>query len=132
VAFLFTDMISCGVWQDYPETDWGERAFVLLLERAWDTWPGCSKGSDQFREVIQHGEAYATWWSLSKDVPSDYVDPNQYQIGSEEALQKSLAYFEQVIQISPGTSLADYAAQVLSGLRERKVIDPYWFYCVYD
>jgi hypothetical protein len=73
------------VWKDYGQTDWGEWAFVLLLESGWDTSQVCRNGNDQVRPVIRHGEgflaarprsarrlevmflvaqAYETWWSV--------------------------------------------------------------------
>jgi hypothetical protein len=73
------------VWKEYGQTDWGEWAFVLLLESGWDTSLVCRNGNDQVRPVIFHGEeflaerprsahrlevmflvaqAYETWWSI--------------------------------------------------------------------
>lgn len=74
------------VWEDYSKTDWGEWAFVLLLENGWDTSGACRNGSDQVHPVIRQGEeflagrpdsprrievmflvaqAYESWWSIS-------------------------------------------------------------------
>lgn len=146
------------VWQNFPATDWGERAFVLLLDAGWDTSGTCSKGgADQFRQVISQGEtflqqhpnsenrafvthlvaqAYATWWTLSRTPASgmeDYVDPSTYVEGSEAARLKAIDDFEQVQQLAPGTPLAEYAQQVLPALREQQTTtDGYRFFCVYD
>lgn len=46
------------VWEHFSSTQWGERAFILLLDFGWDTSGMCAKGSDQFRQVIRHGEAF--------------------------------------------------------------------------
>jgi hypothetical protein len=43
------------IWGDYPETEWGERAFVLLLDSGWDTSVTCQEGGDRTREVIRQG-----------------------------------------------------------------------------
>jgi hypothetical protein len=145
------------VWQQFPTTEWGERAFVLLLDFGWDTSGMCTKGSDQFREVIHQGEsfleqhpsspyrdhvsylvarAYATWWSLSQQPTSamaDYVDPKLYQEGAEQARLKALQYFEQLETHSPEVPLGEYARQFLPVLRECKlIVDSYRFLCVYD
>jgi hypothetical protein len=101
------------LWEQFPATDSGERAFVLLLDFGWDTSSTCAKGADLFREVIlqgesflqQHsnspyrdyvvhlvGQAYSTYWSLSKQptpAMADYVDPKLYQEGSEQARLKA-------------------------------------------
>jgi hypothetical protein len=145
------------VWQNYPTTESGEAAFVLLLDSGWDTSGTCAKGSDEFRDVIlqgeafleQHpnspyralvthlvGQAYATWWSLSKepsDEMADYVDPKLYEQGSEQARLKAMEYFERVVKLSPGTPLSEYAQQILPTLRDRQAIgEGYRFFCVYD
>jgi hypothetical protein len=145
------------IWQGYPETDWGERAFVLILDRGWDTSATCEKGEDQTREVIRQGEAflqqrprspyrvavtllvaeaYASWWSLSSEATgsdmSAYVDPKLFQEGAEEARLKAIDYFEQVPQLAPRTKLSEFAQQVLPPLREKQVLDNYRFFCVYD
>jgi hypothetical protein len=145
------------IWQDYPATDWGERVFVLLLDRGWDTSNTCEKGEDQTREVIRQGEAflqhrpsspyrgavtllvaeaYASWWSLSNEPAgsdmSGYVDPKHFQEGAEEARIKAIGYFEEVLQLAPGTKLSEFAQQVLPPLRKKQVLDNYRFFCVYD
>jgi hypothetical protein len=145
------------VWQHYPATEWGERAFVLLLDWGWDTSGTCAKGADQFREVIRQGEsflqqhpnrpvrgfvallvgqAYATWWSLSNAPTTgmaDYVNPQLYKEGSEQARLKAIGYFEQVLQLSPGTPLGEYGRQILPTLRAQQLTeDRYRFFCVYD
>ena len=144
-------------WQEFPTTQCGERAFVLLLDSGWDTSGTCAKGADQFREVIRQGEsflqqrenspyrdyvvhllgqAYATWWSLAQpptSSSSDYVDPKQYQEGAEDARLKAIQYFEQNLQSSPASPVGEYANQILPVLREKKLlVDSYRFFCVYD
>ncbi|HEX4544353.1 MAG TPA: hypothetical protein VH114_14400 [Candidatus Acidoferrum sp.] len=145
------------IWRDYPETPWGQRAFVFILDHGWDTSATCEKGEDQTREVIRQGEAflqqrphspyrgavtllvaeaYASWWSLSNEPAvsdmSAYVDPNKFQEGAEEARIKAIGYFEQVLQLAPGTKLSEFAQQALPPLREQQVLDNYRFFCVYD
>lgn len=142
---------------EYSGTDWGERAFVLLLDSGLDTSGTCAKPGDPFRRVIAQGEpfleqhpnspyrgyvthlvgqGYAAWWSLSSDSPGplvDYVDPKQYKEGSEQARLKAIDYFEQVLQQSPETQLGEYAREVLPALRERQLTsDRTRFFCVYD
>ena len=137
----------------FPGTEWGERAFVLLLDFGWDPSGSCAQGTDQVREVIRQGEsflqqhpnrpyrefvihlvgqAYATWWSLSNDPTSataDYADPKLYQEGSEQARLKAIGSFEQILKLSPRTLLGEYARQILRALRQRQVtVDGYRFF----
>jgi hypothetical protein len=156
-VFIYPHDLLWRLWRDYPETEWGERAFVLLLNEGWDTSGTCQKGAEQFREVIQQGEsflkqrarspqrgmvtllvaeAYASWWSLSNERKgsgmSDYVDPKRYEEGAEEARIKAIAYFEEVLQLTPETGVSRFALEVLPPLRDKQVLDNYRFYCVYD
>jgi hypothetical protein len=157
-GFFYQHDLLWRVWREHPESDWGERAFLLLLDSGWDTSGMCANGSDQFREVIRQGQtflrerpsspyrglvthlvgqAYATWWSLSLPPGKgmeDYVDPKQYTEGSEQARLRAIEYFEQVPQIAKGTLLEQYALEVLPRLREQRRLgtDGYRFFCVYD
>jgi hypothetical protein len=155
--FYYQRDLLWRVWQQYPETDWGERAFVVLLGLGWDSSRTCAIGSEQFREVIRQGEsflqqrptsphraavlflvgqAYATWWSLSNepaDSPmADYVDPKRYNEGAEQARLKAISYFEQVVQLAPDTKFAEYAHQIVPALRNQQIQNTYKFFCVYD
>jgi hypothetical protein len=145
------------IWQEYPETEWGERVFVLLLDSGWDGSATCAKGEDRTREVIRQGEsflaqrpnsaqraavtllvaeAYASWWSLGNEPAgsdmSAYVDRKQFEGGAEAARIKAIGYFEEVVQLAPGTSLSGFALEVLPPLRETQILDNYRFFCVYD
>src|SRR5260370_11556430 len=57
-VFVYPQDLLWRIWKEYPETEWGERAFVLLLDRGWDTSGICEKGEDQTREVIHQGESF--------------------------------------------------------------------------
>ena len=145
------------IWQEYPETEWGERVFVLLLDSGWDGSATCAKGEDRTREVIRQGEsflrqrpnspqravvtllvaeAYASWWSLGNEPAasdmSAYVDRKQFEEGAEAARIKAIGYFEEVAQLAPGTGLSSYALEVVPPLREKQILDNYRFFCVYD
>lgn len=156
-GFYYQRDLLWRVWQQYPETDWGERAFVVLLGLGWDTSRTCAKGSEQFREMIRQGEsflqqrptsphraavlflvgqAYATWWSLSNETAdspmADYIDPKRYNEGAEPSRLKAISYFEQVVQLAPETKFAEYARQILPALREQQIQTTYKFVCIYD
>ncbi len=154
-VFIYPHDLLWRLWRDYPSTDWGERAFVILLEYGWDTSGTCMKGADQFREVIRQGEsflaqhpastyrpqvtflvaqAYEAWWSLSRvaDGQDDYIDPKPYRQGADDARVKAIALYERVVQMTPQTRLGDYARQSIPLLQERQDTDQHKFFCVYD
>jgi hypothetical protein len=146
------------VWTDYGQTDWGERAFLVLQSHGWDMAPACEGGSDQFRAVIQQGlpfleqhpkspyqldvqltvaQAYETWWSLSQaqattgDDDSESVDSQKYQQGAEEARQKAITFYERLLQIAPQSDHATYARRVLPRLKLAIDTGQRRFYCFY-
>ena len=74
------------IWTGYGQSEWGERAFLVLQGHGWDMGDYCDAGAEQFRAVIQQGlpfleqhpkspyqldvrlavaQAYETWWSIS-------------------------------------------------------------------
>ncbi|HEX2713157.1 MAG TPA: hypothetical protein VHM88_13240 [Candidatus Acidoferrales bacterium] len=151
--WTFTGNLLREVWTDYAQSDWGERAFVLLLSQGWDTGVDCEAGSDQFRAVIQQGrkfleqhpkspyrldvqlavaQAYETLWSLSQ-APTEEgysdVEPAKYQKGANAARQKSIMYYEQILQAAPQSDQAAYARRELPRLRLSVDTGQRRFYC---
>lgn len=142
------------VWQDYGSTDWGELAFVTLINMGWDTTVCCGKGSDRFREVIRRGEeflterpqarhrldvlfalaqAYETWWSLSKaHVQDGYVDRFRYLDGADSAHHKALRYYGRILQLAPGGYEADYARLRVPRLKLGIDTNQRRFFCICD
>jgi hypothetical protein len=151
----YTGNLLSRVWTDFPDNDWGERAFVLLLSHGWDTGVDCAAGSDQFRKVIQQGlqfrekhpkspylldvqlavaQAYETWWSLSQAVAtgSEYeevVEAQKYQDGAEAARQKAIASYGQLLQADPQNDRAAYARRILPRLKLGIDTGQRRFYC---
>ncbi len=141
------------VWTDYGQTDWGERAFVLLQDQGWDTSGQCAAGTNQFRQVIQQGlpflekhakspyqldvqlsvaQAYETWWSLSQARTvheGSEVDPQKYQDGAEAARRQSIARYEQLLQTAPQSDHAAYAPRELPRLKLGIDTGQRRFYC---
>ena len=142
------------MWRDYKNTDWGDAAFLLLERTGWDTSGTCESGSDQFRQVIAHGEeflgghpssasrlevllavgqAYETWWSLSRAGPNnDYVQPENYREGAESARQKAITIYEGVIALAPVSIEAALAKRELPRLKLSLDTVQRRYFCVYD
>ena len=155
----YTGSLLKRIWTDYGQSDWGERAFLVLQSHGWDMAPECEGGSDQFRAVIQYGlpfleqhpkspyqldvqltvaQAYETWWSLSQapaptgEEYSENVVAQQYQEGAEAARQKAIGYYEQLLQIAPQSDHAAYARRVLPRLKLGIDTGQRRFYCFYE
>jgi hypothetical protein len=145
------------VWTDFPQTEWGEHAFVLLLSQGFDTGAECAAGTDQFRTVIPQGllflekhpnspyrldvqlavaQAYETLWSLSQapartESEDEYstVEPAKYQEGAGAARQKAIAVYETLLQTSPHSDAAAYARRQLPRLKLGADTGQRRFYC---
>ena len=142
------------VWRDHKNTEWGDAAFLLLERTGWDTSGTCEPGSDQFRQVIAHGEefiathpsgaprlevllavgqAYETWWSLSRAGPNnDYVQPKNYREGAATARQKAITLYERVIGLGPVSLEAALARRELPRLKLNLDTVQRRYFCVYD
>jgi hypothetical protein len=140
------------VWRDYPNTALGGEAFLLLAWMGWDGGGTCAAGSDQFREVIAHGDkfladhptsphrldvtltegmAYETWWSLSRaKAGDDYVEAAKYRDGAEAAKRKAISIYKQIAK--PDGPEAAYARRRLPRLKLGIDTAQRAFYCIYD
>ncbi len=151
--WTYTGSLLQRVWTDYGQTDWGERAFVLLQDQGWDTGRQCAAGADQFRQVIQQSllflekhskspyqldvqlalaQAYETWWSLSQArtvQEGSEVDPQKYQEGAEAARKQSITRYEQLLQTAPQSDHAAYARRELPRLMLSIDTGQRRFYC---
>jgi hypothetical protein len=111
-------------WKEFPETEWGQRAF-LMLQRLSCSAPnsGC-QGPNCFREVIRKGDmflrqypesrfrmeqtyhlalAYETWWSLSQAQKGDPTAEGAFvdKTSGEAARKRSIELYEELISIAP-------------------------------
>ena len=153
-AWAYQHDLLRQVWRDYKNIEWGDAAFLLLERMGWDTSGMCEAGSDQFREVIAHGEefldnhptgphrlevilavgqSYETWWSLSRAGPNtDYVEPEKYRQGAEAARGKAIKIYEQVAALEPASLEAASARRELPRLRLSLDTVQRRYFCVYD
>ena len=123
-VFANTHNLLRRVSEEFPDTVWGEQAFVILMGFGWDTSLRCSdSGKAYFEEVITRGEAFLadrlrsshrreitwnlaqaceTWWSLSQaSLQDSYVRPENFEPGADEARTKAIRYYGELL--SDGT-----------------------------
>jgi hypothetical protein len=142
------------VWQDDSNSPPGQEAFVMLLNKGWDTTGYCGGGAEQFRKVIEHGEkfletypesprrsavefalaqAYETWWSLSQASKADeYGQSDRYQAGADVAREKALSFYSHVLKLAPGSAEAAYARRELPRLKLSIDTNQRRYFCIYD
>jgi len=120
-----------------PGTQWGADALVALLrsgsvlsedERVplfkvvieWLSEPGWQALKDTRLTRIE-GEAYETWWSLSKASPDEPmlvdagVSPSNFVAGAEEARLKAIADYERVLLKENDPALRRRTEELKSG-----------------
>jgi hypothetical protein len=112
-------------WAEFPETPWGQRAF-LMLQRLSCSLPqfGC-EGLDCFRAVIKQGEqflsdfpetpfrheqtyflaiAYETWWGLSQAAEDDPTAEGalvESEESADRARRQAISLYEELWRIAP-------------------------------
>jgi hypothetical protein len=149
------------VWRDFPDTQAGRLAFVELQQRGWfiAANPGCPTNPDLFHDVIEHGEAFLrqypaspykkevlftlavaneSWWSIAHaslkdywvaDIPYPRHDSNKQQ--AEAARARAIAYYEQILQLAPGSPEAASAKRRLPRLKLGLDTGQRRFFCSY-
>jgi hypothetical protein len=153
-AYEYQHDLLWWLWRTAPASVWGRHAFALLLAKGWDTSGTCQEGTDQFRRVIEQGEAflaghphgwpalqttlalaqaYETWWSLSRaPANDDYAYAPNYQEGADAAREKAVAYYQQVVRLAPNSPAAAYARLRLPPLQAEQDTPQRRYFCIYD
>jgi hypothetical protein len=159
--WIYSGDLLRKVQQEYPSTEEGGDAALLLLVNGWGTGPCCGNGSDQFRAVIQHGEellasrpqgphraeilfvlaqAYETWWSLSQGQPgssnpdesSGDPAPGPYREGAAAAREKAIAYYGEIMGNAAQSVEANCSRKPLQSLKDDQDTRQRRFYCYCD
>jgi hypothetical protein len=113
------------VSERYANSRWGDRALLEQLN-------SCDEDENRFRSVIDEAthflaarpasryrldvmfalaQAFETWWSLSQAVDDQFVKPEDYQSGADEARRKAIAWYEKVVDLVPGSDMAFEASR---------------------
>jgi hypothetical protein len=139
-------------WKEFPDTPWGQRAF-LMLQRLSCLIPsyGC-EGPNCFLKVIADGEkflrdypetqvrtrqlyqlglAHETWWSLSNAEPGDLTTEGaKVPKGSgERARLRAIELYEEVIRSAPESTEARAAQRSLPRLKLKLSTGERTFFC---
>ncbi len=141
-------------WKEFPETAWGQRAF-LMLQRLSCSFNTGFPGQEQFKGVISKGEqflkkypdtplrkeqlyhlalAYETWWSLSQAAPGDPTAEGARvdKASAERARMKAIALYEELFRLAPTSPEARAGQIVLPRLKLRFATGQRTFFCFED
>ncbi len=156
-GWSYQDNLLWRLWREYPTSEEGEDAFVLLLRQGWDKSPCCKTGASSFRTVIQQGEeflsnrpqtvhrrnvlflvaqAYETWWSLSlvpeQDREEGDPSPAAYREGASAARERAVAYYGEIVEAAPKTIEGNCSRTPLNLVKENQDTHQRRFYCYCD
>ena len=159
-GWLYGHNLLWRIWREYPASEEGEEALVLLLRQGWDKSPCCNTGgrhADAFYKVIEHGEeflsdrpksghrqevlflvaqAYETWWSLSlvpeQDREEGDPSPAAYREGAAAAREKAIAFYGEIVGMVPDSLEASCSRKPLELLKENEDTHQRRFYCYCD
>ncbi len=129
-------------WKEFPETPWGQRAFLMLQQLSCYVPDFGCQGPNCFLAVIRQGEeflrarphtqfrkeqlyhlalAYETWWSLSHVRPGDSTANVLGLIipkgSAGTARQRAIELYQEIVQLAPNSPEAQSAAQRLPALK---------------
>ena len=155
--WFYENNLLWRLWREYPNSEEGEDAFVLLLRQGWDKGPCCKTGVDSFHTVIEQGEeflssrpktahrlevlflvaqAYETWWSLSlvpeRDPEEGDPSPAAYRAGASAAREKAIAYYGEIAATAPDGVEAHCSRTPLALMKDNQDTQQRRFYCYCD
>jgi hypothetical protein len=139
-------------WTEYPDTLWGQRAFLMLQRLGCTDSPFRCPGPNCFISVIRQGEeflnenpdspvrseqiyhlalAYDTWWSLGQAESGDItaMGARVTRASAERARLRAIDLYEQLLRIAPGTSKARAAQIALPRLKLKLDTGERTFFC---
>jgi hypothetical protein len=140
-------------WTRHPETQWGQRAFLMLQNLSCGTPKvfGCD-GPNCFLSVIEQGEsflsrfpdtalrheqiwhlaqAYETWWSLALAPPGDItaVGAKVSKSSAERARRRAIQLYEELLRAARRSPHARAAETALPRLKLRLDTAARTFFC---
>jgi hypothetical protein len=149
------------VWREFPATEAGDKAFLELQRRGWntDSREGCPTHPDLFREVIARGEAflaarpaarfrkevmftvavaYESWWSIGHAPADDptvsappYPRRESNARDADRARERAIEYYREVARLAPESPEAASARRRLPRLILRLDTGQRNFFCSY-
>ena len=142
-------------WKEFPETPWGQRAYLEIQSLACSLPDSGCQGPNCFRAVIERGEkflreypetpvrkeqiyhlarAYETWWSLSQAEPADPTAEGARidKASAERAREKAIDLYEELTRIAPESPEARAGQLILPRLKLRLGTGERAFFCFTD
>ena len=152
---IYNHVFLKKIIDEIPTGYWGEEASLDWTLMGTDEFGYCSNGPKElFQSVITRGgdfmnkypkshlrkevlgvlaQAHETGWSLSMASPNDeYVRAKAYQADAPDHLQKSIAYYERVLQEYPHSPEGALYRDKLKRLRLGLDTNSRKFFCIYD
>jgi hypothetical protein len=157
-SFIYNESVLKDLSIRYPDTYWGQFAFLNLLEMGFDTSGICRNGSDQWSTVLESGldflakhpdsviapdirfylgKAAETLYNLGimDDHPereTSGLNKGQFADRSEDARTQAIHYYEEVLQSPQKGKYEDHLKYILPRVRAGFATGCTYYFCFYD
>lgn len=167
LEYIYSELGGANVYQetllwklraDYPNSYWGQFAFLELLIRGFDTSGVCREGQDQWTRVLNEGAVFLKIYPDSPFVPDiqfymgkaaetlfnlgvveDHparddsgLSRERYADKSEKARLQAIGFYEAVLQSPRKEAYADHLKYILPRLRAGFGTGCEYYFCFYD
>lgn len=139
-------------WTEYPDTLWGQRAFLMLQRLGCATSQFRCPGPNCFLAVIEQGAKFLerypdsplrseqiyhlalaneTWWSLGQATTGDItaLGARVTRATAEQARLRAIEWYEQLLAAAPGTPQARAAGLAIPRLKLKLDTGTRTFFC---
>lgn len=139
-------------WSEYPDTIWGQRAFLMLQKLGCVTRHFPCPGPNCYLSVIEQGEKFLerypdsalrteqiyhlalaneTWWSVGQAQPGDITAQGAKvtRATAERARVRAIELYEELLRIAPGTPEGRKAEIAIPRLKLRLDTGQRMFFC---
>ncbi|MHB9029713.1 MAG: tol-pal system YbgF family protein [Candidatus Latescibacterota bacterium] len=156
--YVYNQTLLWNIPKKYPDSYWGQFAFLELVKWGFDTSGVCRNDHDQWTRVLKEGEAFLKTYpdspfasgiqfymgiaaetlfnlGIVEDHPAretSGLDRKQFASQSETARKQAIAYYETVLRSSQKEAYADHLKYLLPRLRAGFATGCEYYFCFYD
>lgn len=158
MAFSYGETVLQNHLDEYPNSYWGQFAFLELLEWGFDTSGMCREGQDQWKIVLERGATFLKKFPGSEFAPDvrfymgqaeetlfnlgiikDHPARDTYRLSmssyadkSEDARKQAIEYYEEVLRSPQKGVYENYLKYILPRLRAGFATGNDYYFCFYD
>jgi len=153
-CYHYTHNLLFDLKINFPDSHWGQLAFLKLMFVGFDPSHICAEGSEQWSKVLTEGKTFLDKYSNSPFVvdvlflmgeaeetvftlgltrnDEVYVDWTKYIDKNEESRVNALKYYHQVLKMPSGKKYENRLKYILPRLKTGVSTGNKRYYCIYD